>query len=86
MRLPGTLKALLAQVKRSPVPIGSISVPTKDGPLMLTFSPTPPVPVVAPAKSANIEPAAIRKLPDSLGAFKTPPPFQPEPWAPIGEG
>lgn len=71
MRLPGTLKSLLAQVKSSPVPIGSISI-TPEGAVALTFAtPAPPAPK-APDKTLAQQPKPLRER-DTIGAFKTPP-------------
>lgn len=82
MRLPGTLKALLEQVKKSPVPLGSISIPTKDGPLTLTFGELP-APAVAKAEPNKIvAPKPLRER-DSIGAFRTPPLGREEPFTPL---
>lgn len=85
MRLPGTLRALLAQVKASPVPIGSISIPTKGGPVVLTFGEErQPLPAIAPP--AKMAPTVPTRQRDTVGAFKTPPIGRELPWQPVDDG
>jgi hypothetical protein len=81
VRLPGTFRQLLAQVKASPVPIGSISVPTKDGPLTLTFGDAP---AKAPEKTLAQQSKPLRER-DTIGAFKTPPLGHEEPFTPLAD-
>lgn len=84
MRLPGTLDALLKRVKASPVPIGSISVPTKDGPLTLTFGEVPAQALPIPSKPKLTESKPLRER-DTVGAFKTPPIGREEPFTPLAD-
>ena len=85
VRLPGTLKALLAQVKASPVPIGSISVPTGENqpPLTITFGEAPAPMPKAPERNKLTESKPLRAR-DTVGAFQTIPQGREEPWAPVG--
>ena len=82
MRLPGTLKALLEQVKKSPVPLGSISIPMKDGPLTLTFGDRP-APAVAKAEPSKLTLAKPLRQRDTVGAFAAPPLGREEPFTPL---
>lgn len=84
MRLPGTLKSLLAQIKASPVPIGSISI-TAEGAVALTFVEGPaPAPKAEPAKppAPNAKPLRQR---DTIGAFSTPPIGREDPFTPLAD-
>jgi hypothetical protein len=67
------------------VQIGSISLPTEHGPLVLTFGAATHA-AAAPKAAQLIDPAPVKRKSDVQGAFATPPPFTQEPWAPIGEG
>jgi len=86
VRLPGTFRQLLAQVKASPVPIGSITLPTEHGPLTLTFGELPlPAPPPKPPERKPVEVKPLRER-DTVGAFKTPPIAREDPWQPPADG
>lgn len=50
MRIPGTFKALCEQLATLPAPVRSVTIPTKNGPLVLEFAAVPPKVTQAPAK------------------------------------
>lgn len=88
MRVPGTFKQLWEQLKSAPTPVTSISIPTKDGPLVLTFasSDKDKPATVAAAKSAPVFPQAPAKRPsDVVGVFATPPEFRDPPLAKLSD-
>lgn len=85
MRLPGTLKALLAQVKASPVPLGSISIPLAHGVLMLTFGDAPKVAPPPRAEENRLTARKPLRERDTIGAFRQPPVTREDPWQAPGE-
>lgn len=89
MRFPGTLRQILEQVRRSPVPISSISIPTEHGPFVLTFGAAPaPAPKAEPASAVEKNPATARTDPpkraksDVAGAFTAIPELRDNPFGP----
>lgn len=65
MRIPTTLRGLYGQLAASPVPIRSITIPTKEGPLVLEFS-VPPGPATAPErKQVAVDSKAQEKPPEA---------------------
>lgn len=86
MRVPGTFKQLWKQLEEAPTPVTSISIPTENGPLVLTFDPKKPEPTVetTPAVKKTPQKVELKALPrpksDVVGAFQTPPAFREDPF------